>query len=149
MSTRAHRREIRLPVVADRVFDALVRPSAIRAWWSASRAIVIPETGGMWAATWGESEDEPDYVVGARIAACRRPHLLALDRYRYFARREGPLPFEADLSTRFEIESEEGASRLIVTQEGFPTDPVADDHYAGCAVGWDRTLEALAHYLSA
>jgi len=42
------------------VFDALIKPSQIKKWWSAAHAVIIPETGGLYAVTWGEDEDAPD-----------------------------------------------------------------------------------------
>jgi hypothetical protein len=103
MSTRAHDVVIDLAASQQRVFNALVTPSAIRAWWGAARAIVVPRTGGLWAAAWGEEEDAPEYVTTAVI--------------------------------------------LRVNQEGFPTDPVADDFYTACEGGWRDTLESLRRHL--
>lgn len=67
LETRTHQisREFKQPTAT--VFAALITPSQIRGWWSASRAIVIPKTGGIWCATWGENEDEPDYISSATI----------------------------------------------------------------------------------
>ncbi len=147
MNTRNHCREIVLPAPPERVFQLLHTPSAIRGWWSASRAIVIPKTGGLWVATWGASEDDPDYVSAARIACFEPPRRLVLDRFQYLAR-DKPLPFAADFTTEFIVEPRPGGAVLRVIHDGFPKDPIADEFYAACDVGWRNTFEGIKRYLS-
>jgi uncharacterized protein YndB with AHSA1/START domain len=141
--TRSHTNAVELPIVPELAFDLLIRPSAIRAWWSAQRAIVIPRTGGTWAASWGTDEDDPDYVTVARIADFERPKRLVLDRYAYSAK-SGPLPFEADFVVTFAIEPSPRGSLLRVEQVGFPTGKAADEYLAACETGWTATLAAIA-----
>lgn len=52
METRNHTLKIELPVEPDAAFDLLITPSAIRPWWGASGAIILPEQGGTWAGWW-------------------------------------------------------------------------------------------------
>ena len=74
MATRRHvHAKIELPASPERVFALLHTPSAIRGWWSAARAIVLAKEGGTWAATWGESEDDPDHVTVASGSPRLRP----------------------------------------------------------------------------
>jgi uncharacterized protein YndB with AHSA1/START domain len=141
--TRSHVAEIVTKARPEDLFAALVTPSAIRAWWGAARAIVLPTSGGLWAATWGAVEDEPDYVTVARIATYEPPRTLVLDDYRYLAK-SGPLPFRAEFRTRFDVGAD---GKLVVTQEGFPCDPIADDFYRGCEVGWKTTLAQLKRFV--
>lgn len=145
--TRDHVAAVELAASPERVFAALTTPSAIRAWWGAARAIVLPEAGGLWAAVWGASEDDPDYVTVARVAVSEPPRRLVLDDYRYRAK-SGPMPFKADFRTSFEIARTTTGARLTVTQSGFPCDPVADDFYRGCETGWATTLRQLAAFLA-
>ena len=42
MSTRDHVHEEEFPVPAEQLFALLLTPSAIRGWWGASAAIVLP-----------------------------------------------------------------------------------------------------------
>ena len=146
MTTRRHMHKIELAASPQRVFAILHTPSAIRGWWSASRAIVLAEEGGIWAATWGASEDEPDYITVARIKVFDPPRRLVLTDYQYFAR-SGPLPFQADFTTEFSVEPAGAGSRLRVTQDGFPTDPIADAFYAGCETGWRNTFAGIKRFL--
>jgi uncharacterized protein YndB with AHSA1/START domain len=147
MATRRHVHEIELPASPERVFALLHTPSAIRGWWSASRAIVLAKEGGTWAATWGESEDQPDYITVARIAAFDPPRRLVLTDYHYQAK-EGPLPFQADFVTEFTVIPRPQGCTLRVSQDGFPTDSVADAFYAGCEVGWKNTFEGVRRFLA-
>ena len=148
MSTRCHAHEIVLPASPERVFALLHTPSAVRGWWGASRAIVLPQEGGVWAATWGESEDDADYVTAATIRVFEPPSRLVLADYRYRAR-SGPLPFRADFVTEFTVRPHPEGSLLRVVQDGFPTDPVADAFYAACERGWHETFASLRRYVEA
>ena len=145
MATRSIVDEIEVPTDPDRTFGFLVSPSAIRAWWQASRAIVLPQMGGTWAATWGEDEDRPDYVTAATIEVYEPPRRLVLSDYRYDAR-SGPLPFELDTRVEFEVLPSPKGALLRVVQTGFPDGAIADEFYAGCVKGWSDTLAGfLAH----
>lgn len=147
-ATRAHVHAETLAASPERVFAALITPSAIRDWWSASHAIVLAEPGGVWAATWGSSEDEPDYVTVATIREIVAARLLTLVDYRYRSK-QGPLPFAADFSTRFELEPAGERTLLRVTQSGFPCTPAGDEFLRGCERGWRDTFAGLARHLAA
>jgi uncharacterized protein YndB with AHSA1/START domain len=145
-STRKHVHQIELPVRPEQVFALLHTPSAICDWWKASRAIVIAKPGGTWAAAWG-SEDDPDYVTTATIETFDPPRKMGLVEFKYHAR-SGELPFPtSDLRTEFTVEPLNGGSLLKVIQDGFPMDPIADEFYQGCEVGWRATFENIREYL--
>ena len=145
--TRKHQVSREFEQSASTLFAALITPSQIRGWWSVSRAIVIPKTGGIWCATWGDDEDAPDYISSAMIKVFEPDCRLVLGDYQY-ASPEGGLPFEADFETTFEVEPLGQGSRLTVTQAGFPADPIADEYYAGCETGWQRSLDGLEAFLN-
>jgi len=146
--TRKHLLQICLQAEPERVFDLLITPSDIREWWGAARAIVMAESGGYWAAAWGENEDFPDYMTIARIETFERPNRLELADYRYFAAREGPLPFDSNFRVTFEISTESEGTLLRVEQDGFPIGPTGDDFYHGCEVGWQQTFASIEAYLA-
>lgn len=137
--TRQHEREIWLSADPKRVFSLLIMPSAIRTWWCASRAIVIPQQGGVWVAAWGSAEDDPDYIFAGVIEEFDPPRCLVLGEQRYLAK-SGPLPFEARFRTTFTVEQAKGGSVLKVVQDGFPADAVADEFYVSCEKGGGRRL---------
>ncbi len=147
MKTRRHVHEETFPVRPEALFALLHTPSAIRDWWGAARVVVLPGTGGIWAAAWGESEDDPEYVTVATIREFEPPSRMVLADYRYRVR-SGPLPFEADFVTEFLVVPHEPGSRLRVTQDGFPADPVADAFYAGCERGWRDTFAGIRRHLA-
>ena len=140
--TLIHEETFSAPV--DEVFDLLIRPSAIRTWWGASRAIVLAEEGGTWAAIWGD-EAHPDYTTVARISGYVPPRLLELTDYRYQSK-DGPLPFEADFSTRFMVSSEGARTVLCVEQAGFPVSET--EFWEGCVQGWKDTFEGIRRFLA-
>ena len=127
------------------MFEALITPSAICAWWGAAAAITLPEPGAYWSASWGESEDEPDYVTCARLSVFEPPHRLAFSDYRYYSK-SGPPPFEAEFVTTFEVESRPSGCLLRVIQEGFPDGPEADDFYNACDTGWRDTFDGIRRF---
>ncbi len=108
--------------------------------------VVLAEPGGIWAATWGESEDDPDYITVATIKEFEPPHRMVLSDYRYRAK-SVPLPFEADFVTEFAILSHPNGAILRVTQDGFPVCPEAEDYYQGCVRGWRDTFVGIRRYL--
>ncbi|NUO84053.1 SRPBCC domain-containing protein [candidate division KSB1 bacterium] len=147
MPTRKHVHEIELPVQPERVFAVLHTPSAIRAWWNAARAIVLAQEGGVCAAAWGEHEDDPDYLTVARMQVFDPPRRILFTDYQYYAKR-GPLPFQANFTTEFTVEARPHGSLLRVSQDGFPCEPIADEFYAGCEVGWRNTFEGIQRFLA-
>lgn len=147
MQTRAHVHEEVFPVPAEQLFALLHTPSAICSWWSAERAIVMPETGGTWAATWGVDEDDPDYVTVATIREFDPPRRLVLGDYRYRAR-GGPLPFETEFETSFEVTPHDDGAVLRVTQAGFPATPESDGFYAACQQGWSDTFAGIREHIA-
>ena len=145
---RQHTHEETFPVSAGRLFSILYTPSAIRAWWGASQAVVLAETGGTWAAVWGADEDDPDYVTVATIQEFDPPNRLVLGDYRYYAK-DGPLPFEARFVTEFAVAEHPAGATLRVTQNGFPDGNEADDYYAACERGWRDTFAGVRRFLAA
>lgn len=145
MTTRRHDCRVALPTSVERTFALLLEPSAIRAWWGAARVVVVPRVGGDWIAAWGPSEDAPDYVSSATIAALESPHRLHLVDFRYSARGKPDLPFDARaISVEFRVTSgPDGGSVLEITQDGFPVDAAADEFFAGCERGWRDTLVGI------
>lgn len=146
MATRKHIHEEEFPVDAEALFAILHTPSAIREWWGASRAIVIPEAGGIWAAAWGD-EDDPDYISIFKLAEFDPPRRILFTHGKYQAKGGQP-PFEMKMTTEFIVETIPGGSRLRVVQDGFPADPIADEFYAACDTGWRNTFAGIRKYLS-
>lgn len=147
MKTRKHTHLIELPAGPNEVFRILITPSAIRQWWNADRAIVIASQGGIWAAAWGQKEDDPDYVTAATIKVFDPPHRLVLADSRYYAK-SGQPPFDAEMTTEFVVEESPNGATLRVIQDGFPADTVADEFYAACETGWKTTFDNIKQYLT-
>jgi uncharacterized protein YndB with AHSA1/START domain len=148
MTTRCHVHGEGFAAAPEELFALLVTPSAIRSWWGAARVIVLAEPGGLWAATWGELEDDPDYVTVATIRELDPPRRMVLTDYRYRAR-SGPLPFQADFTTTFEVVPHGAGALLRVSQDGFPAGPEGDAFFAGCQQGWKDTFAGIRRYLAA
>lgn len=142
---RKHIAETELASTCDRTFSLLITPSDICAWWSADHAMVMPKLDGLWIAQWGKDMDDPDYLSGGTITVYEPGKCLQLSDMKY-SNKTGALPFEIDATVRFEICANESGSKLCVTQEGFPDDPIADEFYAGCEIGWRETLDGMKNY---
>lgn len=123
-------------------FDALLKPGMIQKWWFAKSAIVIPEKGGIYAVTWGEDIDNPDYISAAKIALLDKPNRIRLTDFQYLSK-DGPLPFKADLDVEFNLKPEGNGTLLTVNQRGFPDHEGADEFYNGCVQGWMDTITSL------
>ena len=146
MTTRKHIHDEVFETSPEILFRLLHTPSAIRQWWSASRAIVLAETGGTWAAAWGDNEDEPEYITTATISDFEPPVRMVLTNYHYYSK-DGPLPFEVHFITEFLVTAHEAGAVLRVTQDGFPDAPEGDEFYAACQKGWKDTFDGIRKYL--
>ena len=144
--TRYIKKEITIHRKIDEVFDALISPSMIKKWWFVNSAIVLPQVGGFYAATWGEDEDHPDYINFALIREFERPFKLTLVYEKYFSK-DGPLPFEINFDTAFTLEDLGEKTILRIVQNGFPISMAADEFYQGCVKGWDDTFASLKNVL--
>jgi uncharacterized protein YndB with AHSA1/START domain len=144
MTTRTHVHEESFDVSADRMFALLHTPSAIRQWWGAACAIVLPEAGGIWTAAWGSDEDNPEYVTSATMSAFEPPRRLVFSNYQYSA----PLPFETEFVTEFIIEPHPDGVLLRVSQAGFPCTPEGDRFYVACDRGWRETFVGIRRFLA-
>ena len=147
MKTRTLKYHESFDATAEHLFGVLLRPSAIRKWWSASSAIVVPEQGGRYAVAWGEDEDAPEYVTVTSIRTLDAPSHFGLADHYYYGR-PGPLPFEARIEIDFDLEAGEAGTRLQVTQRGFPAGPEADEFYAACVKGWRDVFAGIRAYLA-
>jgi len=146
MTTRRHVHSEVYSATADRLFALLHTPSAIRGWWGAARVVVLPQRGGVWAAAWGDAEDDPDYITAATIREFDPPRRMVLADFRYHAR-TGTLPFAADFVTEFLVQPHPHGALLQVTQDGFPLGPEADAFYAACGEGWKNTFAGIRRFL--
>ncbi|MDH3649532.1 MAG: hypothetical protein OEQ53_07605 [Saprospiraceae bacterium] len=68
------------------VFLAVLKPSAIMAWWSANAAIVLAQEGGTYAVQWGNDLDDPDYITAASIINFDPPKGFSLTNYVYLVK---------------------------------------------------------------
>jgi uncharacterized protein YndB with AHSA1/START domain len=148
MPTRKHLHEEKFDgVPPERMFDLLITPSAIRDWWGAAGAIVVARPGGTWVASWGENEDDPDFVSAFRILECDPPRRLVLSNGVYHAKSGGPAFNMADMTTTFRVEPSGDGCVLTVVQDGFPNAPAADEFYAACETGWKNTFAGIRRHL--
>ncbi len=147
METRKHIHQEEFPVSPEKMFEILITPSAIRHWWNASRAIVLAEENGVWTAAWGEDEDDPDYITSFVIKEFEPPKRMLLVDAKYHAK-YGKMPFDAKMTTEFNIEPTDDGSVLRVVQDGFPVDSIADEYYQACETGWIDTFKMIRTFLS-
>jgi uncharacterized protein YndB with AHSA1/START domain len=146
MATRKHVHDEIFGTTPEELFRILHTPSAIRGWWGAARAIVLPEPGGTWVAAWGPDEDSPDYITVATMKVFDPPKRIVFGDYKYYSK-SGPLPFEANFTTEFTVESHPEGAVLRVAQDGLPADSTADEFYAACETGWRDTFGGIRRYL--
>ncbi len=137
--------QIAINASRERVFQSLIRPSDICGWWEASTALVFAEKNGLWVAAWGDADD-PDYLTAARMIEFDSPSRILMSDYQYRSK-SGPMPFEADFEVEFRLTAIDGATNVVVIQNGFPDDAVADEFFQGCVQGWRSTLANLKRHI--
>ena len=125
------------------IFNALLSPTAIAQWWGAQSAIITKENNGIYAVSWGDNLDDPEFVTVSFIRDYAPPHGLSLEYFSYVAK-SGKLPFKAKMTVHFAINPiDTSTCELEVKQKGIPNEPIADDYYNGCKIGWDQVLTNL------
>jgi len=140
--TRSHEHQEDFDISKDEMFKLLITPSLICKWWGAARAIVLPEKNGIWMAAWGADEDTPDYITAFTMSEYEPPRRILFTDAKYSARGE-KLPFDAVITAEFIVDEAEGGCSLMVKQDGFPSEPAADEYYAACEKGWVDTFEGI------
>ena len=137
---------IEIDQVPDIIFAALLNPSAIIEWWQANTAIVVKENNGIYAVSWGENIDDPDFVTTSMIRDLVPQKSFSLEYLSYVAK-TGGLPFEAKMNVHFIITPENKSSSILeISQTGFPDDPIADEYIKGCKAGWNQVLGNIKEY---
>ena len=145
-TTRSQSHEIEIPADPLAVFNFLLAPKAVRGRWS-GQAAIITELDGLWVFAWGERENDPDYVTGARIKSFQAPQRVIL-AYEYCRSRAGILPFGATMTAEFNMQKisapkGQSACLLRITHNGFPHGPDGDAFYESCAHGWRAALQGI------
>jgi uncharacterized protein YndB with AHSA1/START domain len=144
--TRKHIHKEIFSIGLEKAFELLITPSAIREWWGADRAIVLPEKDGIWMAAWGKNEDAPDYVTAFTMSEYEPPNRILFTDAKYTAGGD-KLPFDMDMSTEFLISAVDGGVEIRVIQDGFPLDATADEYYSACEKGWKDTFAGIRKFI--
>jgi uncharacterized protein YndB with AHSA1/START domain len=110
--------------------------------------VVVARRGGLWVATWGPLEDDPEYTTASRILVWDPPHRLRLGQFEYFTRDGNAPSFISSLETEFSVRARGGGSVLRVDQTGFPMEQEADAFFAACEQGWAATFQGIARYVN-
>jgi len=128
----------------DALFAVLHTPRAIRTWWGATHAIVVPQSGGYYISAWGNEED-PSYLSIARITEFEAPHRMVLVDYQYYAK-NGHVPIDANFIVTFEVSPYAEGTRLSIIHDGFP--PGSERFYEDCVRGWKDTCAGIRKYMA-
>jgi uncharacterized protein YndB with AHSA1/START domain len=146
MTTRSQWHEIDLPATPVAVFNLLIAPKAIRGRWGSVSAVAT-ELDGLWVIAWGERENDPNYVAGARIRAFESPRRVAL-AYEYCRAKSGQLPYGPGMTAEFTIQKTQVGALLRVTHAGIPEGAGTDAYYNSAGEGWRAMLQGIANILA-
>ena len=135
-------KEIRINAASKIVFNALISPSLIKQWWYVNSAIVIPQKNGVYALTWGDSLDNPDFITVSRLTEFDFGKKLVMTNESYYSP-HGGLPFDSLLVATFTLVQGQDSTVLKILQEGIPKAPTADQFYEDTVKGWETTLKSL------
>jgi uncharacterized protein YndB with AHSA1/START domain len=120
------------------VFDAFTGQAGQEAFYETGRPGWVVEStcdlrvGGVWAVAFGPSADEL-YRHRYVFRAIERPRRLLLDMTEI--RLDGS-SFEVEVEFRFE--ARDGGTLMTMTQWGFPTEALRDEHRIGLPHAFDR-----------
>ena len=148
MSTETTRRQILeepFGVTPERMFEVLTTPSAIRSWWGATSVVIDPRKGGSWVTASGEGEKDTEFVNSFEILEFEPPHRMLLGSGKYFAGTNWPI--RTNMTTEMLIEPVPAGCILTIVQELSPADPLLDDFFDACVMGWQNSFEGMRNYL--
>ena len=145
--TGKRRKELQEPfgVSPERMFEILTTPSAIRDWWGASTVVIDPRKGGSWVTAWGDGEKESEYVNTFEILEFDPPKRMLLGRGKYISGANWPIV--TNMTTELIVESQPAGCNLRIVQELAPADPLLDDYFDACVVGWQNSFDGIRNYM--
>ncbi len=132
-------------VSAEKMFEALITPKAIREWWGASRAIVDPKVGGSWVATYGEEDGSSEFINTFKLTEFDPPRRMVLGDGVLMSKEKGS-PLVMGTTTEFVVVSIPEGCSLTIVHTGTPIDPESEDFYESSLLGWQNTFEGLRRY---
>ena len=140
------RKELEEPfgVTPARMFEVLTTPSAIRSWWGVSKAIVDLREGGSWITAWGLGEESSDTVTSFKISQLEAPNRFVLGSSKYIT--EGST-LETPITTEFRIDEHPHGCNLRIVVVLDPYDPIFDDYFEACVMGWENCFGGIRNYL--
>jgi uncharacterized protein YndB with AHSA1/START domain len=133
---------IEIEAAPEVVFDALVEPEQLMAWWGSDDTYrtsdwqVDLRPGGAWSARASSAHGEESSIVRGTYVEIDRPRLLV---YTWQASWDG----FAETLIRVELGASASGTRVKVTHTGFGE---RRESAAGHANGWCRVLEWLAEH---
>ena len=143
--TRRHILEELFGVSPERMFEVLTTPHAIRSWWGATSVVIDARKGGSWVTASGEGETDSEFVNSFEILEYEPPHRMLLGSGKYFAGNNWPI--RTNMTTEMIIEAQPAGCILRIVQELSPADPLLDDFFDACVVGWQNSFEGMRNYL--
>ena len=147
MTTETRRQIIEEPfgITPERMFKVLTTPSAIRSWWGASTVVIDPRKGGSWVTGVGDGNVNAEFVNSFEILEFDPPHRMLLGAGKYFAGNNWPIV--TNMTTEFVVEPVPAGCILRIVQELSPADPLLEDFFDACVMGWQNSFEGIRNYL--
>jgi len=129
---------------AARVLEAFLDAELMKQWWGATRALVEPRKGGIWAAAWGEPGQGYRYVVSGVVKSLKPAKRLKLDPLVYF---NWERPVLGPMRLGISVREKDGLTRVSVRQDGYGDGPDWDWYYEAVVKGWRDALANLKEFL--
>jgi uncharacterized protein YndB with AHSA1/START domain len=132
-------------VTPERMFKVLTAPSAIRSWWGATSVVIDARKGGSWVTASGEGDQGTEFINSFEILEYDPPNRMLLGSGKYFAGNNWPI--RTNMTTDLLIEPQPAGCILRIVQELTPADPLLEDFFDACVVGWRNSFEGIRNYL--
>jgi uncharacterized protein YndB with AHSA1/START domain len=129
----------------ERMFKVLTTPAAIRSWWGASTVVIDPRKGGSWVTATNDSGKSSEYINSFEILEFDPPSRMLLGGGKYYAGQNWPI--RTNMTTEFIVEPTPPGCVLRIVQELSPADPLLEDYFDACVLGWQNSFEGIRNYL--
>lgn len=143
-SHRTVQHSLSIQCKSHRLIQAFVDPVLLKLWWNVDRALVVAETGGVYALCWNNGEQGIAYVSTGIIEQYDPSSKLVIDKFCYFHPQRSIL---GPMTLRVNAIQQHGYSDFTLSQEGYQNGGDWDWYYDAVQQAWPLVLHNFKSFM--
>lgn len=132
-----------MPAAPDRVLQAFVSDTDLKAWWKVTRSLVESRSGGVWSISWDDWGEERTHHSWTGVIEEISAEKLVIGRMVMI---EPDMPLLGPMRLEIAIAPAENGSSVTVTHSGYGYGDHWDTMYELVVTGWDHVLGDLQEW---